>query len=117
MRPRFAVLGCALAASAVMSLPGIAGAAPRHNHGLTVNATPNPIIAGEGVLIYGQLKGTDIAGKAIVLFHHISGSGTGYSRIGSTHRLARVLRIHAGRGHRGDEPQLVRQAGGHPRRA
>ncbi|HEY8763059.1 MAG TPA: hypothetical protein VIM18_02610 [Solirubrobacteraceae bacterium] len=84
MRPRFAVLGCALAASAVMSLPGIAGAAPRHNHGLTVNATPNPIIAGEGVLIYGQLKGTDIAGKAIVLFHHISGSGTGYSRIGST---------------------------------
>jgi hypothetical protein len=67
-----------------MSLPGIAGAAPRHNHGLTINATPNPIIAGEGVLIYGQLKGTDIAGKTIVLFHHISDSGTGYSRIGST---------------------------------
>jgi hypothetical protein len=84
MRPRFAVLGCALAASAVMSLPGIAGAAPRHNHGLTINATPNPIIAGEGVLIYGQLKGTDIAGKTIVLFHHISDSGRGYSRIGST---------------------------------
>jgi hypothetical protein len=82
MRPRFFVLGCALAASAVMSLPGIAGAAPRHNHGLTINATPNPIIAGEGVLIYGQLKGTDIAGKSIVLFHHISDSGQGYTRIG-----------------------------------
>jgi hypothetical protein len=84
MRPRFAVLGCALAASAVMSLPGIAGAAPRHNHGLTISATPNPIIAGEGVLIYGQLKGTDIAGKSIVLFHHISDSGQGYTRIGQT---------------------------------
>jgi len=84
MRPRFALLACVLTASAVMSLPGIASAAPRHNHGLTINATPNPIIAGEGVLIYGQLKGTDIAGKAIVLFHHISDSGRGYSRVSTT---------------------------------
>ncbi|MGI8864515.1 MAG: hypothetical protein ACR2JH_08980 [Solirubrobacteraceae bacterium] len=82
MRPRSAVLGCVVAASAVMSLPGIAGAAPRHNHGLTINAGPNPIIAAEGVLIYGQLQGTDIAGKTIVLFHHISDSGQGYTRIG-----------------------------------
>jgi hypothetical protein len=84
MRPRFVVLGCVLAASAVMSLPGLAGAAPRHNHGLTINATPNPIIAGEGVLIYGQLKGTDIAGKSIVLYHHINDSGQGYTQIGTT---------------------------------
>ena len=82
MRPRFVVLACALAASAVMSLPGLAGAAPRHNHGLTISATPNPILAGEGVLIYGQLQGTDVAGKSIVLYHHISDSGRGYTRIG-----------------------------------
>ncbi len=84
MRPRFVVLACALAASAVMALPGLAGAAPRHNRGLTINATPNPIIAGEGVLIYGQLKGTDIAAKPIILYHHINGSGTGYTQIGHT---------------------------------
>lgn len=82
MRPRFVVLACALAASAVMALPGLASAAPRHNHGLTINATPNPILAGEGVLIYGQLKGTDIAGKSVVLYHHISDSGQGFTRIG-----------------------------------
>ncbi len=84
MRPRFPVLGYVLAASAVLALPGLAGAAPAHNHGLSINATPNPIIAGEGVLIYGQLQGTDIAGKPIVLYHHISDSGRGYTRIGDT---------------------------------
>ncbi len=84
MRPRIAVLGCALAVFAVVAIPGLAGAAPRHNHGLTINATPDPIIAGEGVLIYGQLKGTDIAGKSIVLYHHISDSRSGYTPISQT---------------------------------
>jgi hypothetical protein len=69
---------------AVVAAPGIASAAPRHNRGLTINATPNPIIAGEGVLIYGQLRGTDITGKTIVLYHHVSGSHMGYTRIGAT---------------------------------
>ena len=84
MRPRFAMLGCLLAAVAVMGTPGLSAAAPHHNRGLTINATPNPIDAGEGVLIYGQLQGTDIAGKTIVLYHHISGSGRGYQVIGQT---------------------------------
>ncbi len=82
MRPRFAVLASALTALVVMAVPGLADAAPRHNHGLTINATPNPIIAGEGVLIYGQLKGTDIAGQTIVLYHHVNDSGKRLQRIG-----------------------------------
>ncbi len=82
MRLRFAMLCAALSALALVAGPGLAGAAPRHNHGLTINATPNPIQAGEGVLIYGQLKGTDISGKTVVLYHHVNGSHQGYTVIG-----------------------------------
>jgi hypothetical protein len=85
MRPRFAVLGsvlCALLVAAV--LPGVAGAAPRHNHGLTINATPNPIDAGESVLIYGQLNTPPVAGQKIILYHHISGSHQGFTVVGHT---------------------------------
>jgi hypothetical protein len=84
MRSRFAVLASMLTALVAVAAPGIATAAPKHNHGLTINAIRNPIIAGEGVLIYGQLKGTDNTGKTIVLYHHISDSHQGYTRIGQT---------------------------------
>jgi hypothetical protein len=84
MRLRFAVLASVFTALVAVAAPGIANAAPRHNHGLTINATPNPIIAGEGVLIYGQLRGTDITAKTIALYHHVSGSGQGYVKIGHT---------------------------------
>ncbi|HEX3802819.1 MAG TPA: hypothetical protein VHV75_08285 [Solirubrobacteraceae bacterium] len=71
-------LGAAiLVASLVLALPNLASAAthhrgPRYNHGLTIAATPDPITAGEGVLIYGQLKGPDSAHKRIYLFHRIN---------------------------------------------
>jgi hypothetical protein len=45
---------------------------PRHNYGLTIAATPNPIGAGEGVLIYGKLVGSDVANQRIVLYHRIT---------------------------------------------
>ncbi len=47
MRLRFAMLCTALGAFALLAVPGLAGAAPSHNHGLTINATPNPIQAGD----------------------------------------------------------------------
>ena len=72
MRPRFVVLASLLAALVAVSVPAIASAAPRHNRGLTINATPNPIIAGDGVLIYGQLRGSDIANKPVVLYHRLA---------------------------------------------
>ena len=84
MRLRFAMLCAALSICAVLVAPGLAGAAPRHNHGLTIAVSPNPIQAGEGVLIYGQLKGTDVVGKTIVLYHHINGSGRGFTEISRT---------------------------------
>ncbi len=84
MRPRFAVLASVLCTLVVGAAPGVASAAPHHNRGMTISATPNPINAGDSVLIYGQLNSAPVAGQKIVLFHHISGSGPGFTPIGST---------------------------------
>ena len=83
MRLRFALLGSLLAVLVAVAAPNIASAAPHHNRGLTINATPNPIIAGEGVLIYGQLRGGDVAGQPVKLYHRINPS-TQFSLIGKT---------------------------------
>jgi hypothetical protein len=73
MRLRLTVLACALAAGVGVgaAVTGAAGAAPVHNRGLTIHAVPNPIIAGEAVLIYGQLKGPDHSNQVIRLYHRI----------------------------------------------
>jgi hypothetical protein len=84
MRLRFAVLGAALTALVAAVLPAGSLAAPRHNNGLTINAAPNPILAGESVLIYGQLNAAPQAGQTIVLYHHVAGSHQGFTRIGHT---------------------------------
>jgi hypothetical protein len=84
MRPRFVVLASLLAALSAMVGPSIAGAAPRHNRGLTINVTPNPILAGEAVLIYGQLNTPPVSGQKIVLYHHLAGSDRGYTRVSET---------------------------------
>lgn len=84
MRLRFAVLGSVLIALAAAALPATSGAAPRHNHGLTINAAPNPSIAGEPVLVYGQLNAPPVAGQTIVLYHHVAGSHQGFTPIGHT---------------------------------
>ncbi len=62
----------ALVAVLMMAVPSTANAAPHHNHGLTIASTPDPISAGEGVLIYGQLKGAENADRRIWLFHRIN---------------------------------------------
>jgi hypothetical protein len=76
MRLRFAVLALLASAVVVVGSPAVASAArhhgPRHNNGLTINATPNPIIAGQSVLIYGQLNGPNAANQQIVLYHRVN---------------------------------------------
>ena len=72
MRLRITVLACALAAFAGAAVPGIAGAAPVHNRGLSIHAVPQSVIAGEPVLIYGQLKGLDHSNQRIYLYHRIN---------------------------------------------
>jgi hypothetical protein len=46
---------------------------PHHNRGLTIAATPNPIVTGDAVTIYGRLKGANSAGRTITLWHRIAG--------------------------------------------
>ncbi|MGH2875384.1 MAG: hypothetical protein ACRDLV_03940 [Solirubrobacteraceae bacterium] len=72
MRLRFTVLACALSALACAVAPNVAGAAPRHNRGLTIRAVPHRIIAGEAVLIYGRLHGPDHAGQKVRLYHRVN---------------------------------------------
>lgn len=84
MRPRFAVLATVVTTLVAVVLPSVVSAAPRHNRGLTINAIPNPIDAGEGVFIYGHLNLGPVAGQTIVLYHHLAGSGRGYARVGVT---------------------------------
>jgi hypothetical protein len=71
MGPRLAVLAGAYAALVALATPGMTSAA-LNNHGVTINATPNPILAGEGVLIYGQLNRGTIAGKTIRLYQRLN---------------------------------------------
>lgn len=83
MRTRFTVLAAVLGALAALGAPVLANAAPQHNRGLTISAAPNPIIAGEGVVIYGQLQGADNAGQTIYLYHRVA-PATRFTVIGHT---------------------------------
>lgn len=87
MRLRFTVLAVLASALVVVSLPASALAmryhAPRRNHGLTIDATPNPIISGEAVLIYGQLNGPNPGNQWVYLYHRVN-PAPGFSFIGRT---------------------------------
>jgi hypothetical protein len=84
MRPRLAVLSMVVTTLLAVAVPSVVTAAPRHNRGLTINAIPNPIDSGEGVFIYGHLNVPPVGGQRIILYHHLAGSGRGYTRIGET---------------------------------
>jgi hypothetical protein len=84
MRLRFVVLASLLTALAAGTVPAVGNAAPRRNHGLTINASPHSIIAGQSVLIYGRLRGGNVDDQAIVLYQHLAGFGGGYTAVGST---------------------------------
>lgn len=92
MRPRLGRLSllAALVATLALLLPATAPAKrhrhnpPRHNHGLTIAAAPNPIDSGEPVLIYGQLNGPNHAGRRITLWHHLAGVRGGYTVVQRT---------------------------------
>lgn len=83
MRTRFAVLAALICGLSALLAPVVAGAAPHHNKGLTIAATPNPIVAGDGVLIYGQLNGSDNSDQTISLYHRIAPART-FTLVGTT---------------------------------
>ena len=71
MRARFAVLATVVTTLVAVLVPSVVNAAPSHNRGLTINAIPNPIDAGEGVFIYGHLNVAPVGGQRIILYHHL----------------------------------------------
>ena len=83
MRPRLTLVAAVLVTLTV-GVTATVNAAPRRDNGLTITATPNPINAGDGVLIDGQLSGPNNAGQTIVLYHHLAESHRGYTRVGAT---------------------------------
>ena len=83
MRPRCAAAISLLAVSIAAALPSAVSASPIHNRGLTIAATPNPITAGEGVLIYGAMRGQNNGNQQVQLYHHLAGI-PGYSLISTT---------------------------------
>jgi hypothetical protein len=84
MRLRVCGLACALTVLGSVGASDLASAAPRHNHHLTIAAAPNPVAAGEGVVIYGRLLGPDSGSQTITLYHHVFGGRFGYRRVGTT---------------------------------
>jgi hypothetical protein len=84
MRLRLAVLATLVATLAAGAVSSVASAAPGHNRGLTINAIPNPIDAGEGVFIYGHLNVAPVGGQTIILYHHLAGTNLGYTKVGQT---------------------------------
>jgi hypothetical protein len=86
VRLRIRVVAAVLCMLVVVALPGSAVAYPQHlrNNHLSINAGPNPIVAGDGVLVFGRLAGTNPGGKLIRLYQRLEGSGRGYSLVAST---------------------------------
>ncbi|MHB1569192.1 MAG: hypothetical protein ACYC0H_08305 [Solirubrobacteraceae bacterium] len=72
MRVRCTALACALSALVCAAVSAPAGAAPVFNRGLTIEAMPHRIQAGEGVLIFGRLRAHNRAHQLIRLYHRIN---------------------------------------------
>src|ERR1700722_16322265 len=73
MRVRVTVLVAALMACACAVTPSIAAAhGPIRDRALTIHNSPQSIVAGDPVLIYGRLLGRESANQRIVLWHRIN---------------------------------------------
>ena len=89
MSSRVVVPASLLVAVVVVGASAVSAEA-RHTATLTISATPNPIIAGEGVLIYGQLNGPDPGGKKVVLHRQLA-PGDSFAVEGATSTNAEGL--------------------------
>src|SRR6202046_4388757 len=73
MRVRVTVLVAAVVACAGAAIPSIAAAhGPIRERALTIHNSPQSIVAGDPVLIYGRLLGRESANQRIVLWHRIN---------------------------------------------
>ena len=88
MRPRHLGGAGALAACAVIALAPVgAGASPHHGpppRAITIHAVPDPITAGDPVVIFGRLFGHHRANRLVVLFHHLAAAPGGFAPVQAT---------------------------------
>ena len=88
MRLKYVGGVAAVVACASIALTAVgAVAAPRHAvhaRAITIHAQPNPITAGDPVLIFGRLFGRLHAGRLVVLFHRAAEEGSGFVPVQST---------------------------------
>src|ERR1700721_4238249 len=84
MRVRVTVPVAAVVACACAAIPSIAPAhGPVRDRALTIHNSPQNIVAGDPVLIYGRLLGRESANQQIVLWHRIN-PRAGFTIIGRT---------------------------------
>ncbi|MGD0384996.1 MAG: hypothetical protein ABSB73_02555, partial [Solirubrobacteraceae bacterium] len=89
MRLKYVSGAAAVVACVAIALTAVgAGAAPRHGfrrHAITIHAQPNPITAGDPVVIFGRLFGRLHSGRLVVLFHRAAEQGGGFVPVQVTH--------------------------------
>ena len=113
MRVRVTVLVAALMACACAVTPSIAAAhGPVRDRALTIHNSPQSIVAGDPVLIYGRLLGRESANQRIVLWHRINPRGRVHDHRPHPDRQLGSLRVHPPERNRADQPQLVRDRPG-----
>lgn len=84
MRVRVAALGAAVMACTCAAMPSIASAhGPVRDRALTIHNSPQQIVAGDPVLVYGRLLGRAAAHQPVVLWHRINPRGR-FTIIGRT---------------------------------
>ena len=88
MRSRFAVPVALLAAAAVPATAQAGHKHPGHNgQKVSINATPNPVVTGDPLTIYGQLKAKDVSNRLVVLWHRVAGQSR-FTVVQKTHTTA-----------------------------
>lgn len=78
MRQRIAIPAAVIAAASMAALPAVTAAKapvkrPVDRDQLTINAAPNPSVAGNPLVIFGHLNGAGSANHRINLYHKVAG--------------------------------------------
>ncbi|MGI8921838.1 MAG: hypothetical protein ACR2HD_09265 [Solirubrobacteraceae bacterium] len=83
---RLTVAALVAAGSSLALLPAAASASPSLNaHRVSINAAPNPALAGDAVVVFGRLVGpNNVAGQKVSLYHEVA-PASHFSLVQSTH--------------------------------
>jgi hypothetical protein len=93
MRPKYVMLAAVTAVCAAVAVTAVAaGAAPTHSaprhyrrlRAITIHAQPNPLAAGDPVVIFGRLHARQRSDRLVVLFERAAGGG-GFAPVQVTH--------------------------------